>query len=282
MVSESGEERKKEIKKEKNSRVSLFFFSTPPLFFKLTNSRKKKQEGDASKIRTAIVGGTLLPLLMFLAWDAVSLGSGGASASASAAAADPVAALSASSPLAGPLVATFSMLALVTSFFGFVLGLTDFLADALPTEREEEAREEGEGEKKPPTWSSLLPLNPGGRARAPVPYALTLLPPLAGAVAVPGAFLSALSAAGTYGVMALFGLLPAAVAGVARRRRREAAAEAQEEEEEEGGGEASSSSSFSSPPPATLVPGGDPVLFAVGGIAAAVIVNETVSRVMGP
>ena len=229
---------------------------------------------------------------MFLAWDAVSLGSGGgasaASASAATAAADPVAALSASSPLAGPLVATFSMLALVTSFFGFVLGLTDFLADALPTEREE-AEEEEEGEKaSSPLLRPLLPLNPGGRARAPVPYALTLLPPLAGAVAVPGAFLSALSAAGTYGVMALFGLLPAAVAGVARRRRREAAKAREEEGEGERGGEASSSSSSSSsspsfsPPPATLVPGGDPVLFAVGGIAAAVIVNETVSRVMGP
>ena len=239
-----------------------------------TNSHtQKKQEGDAGKIRTAIVAGTLLPLLMFLAWDAVSLGtgsSGASAASASAAALDPVAALSASSPLAGPLVATFSMLALVTSFFGFVLGLTDFLADALPTEREERAKEEeakeGEEASSPssslPSLRSLLPLNPSGRARAPVPYALTLLPPLAGAVAVPGAFLSALSAAGTYGVMALFGLLPAAVAGVARRR-------------------ASSSSSSFSPPP--LVPGGDAVLFAVGGIAAAVIVNETASRVMaGP
>lgn len=263
-----GKREKEETRREKT--LTFFFFQA----IKLTKKRKKKkkQEGDAGKIRTAIVGGTLLPLLMFLAWDAVSLGTGSgasapASASASAAALDPVAALSASSPLAGPLVATFSMLALVTSFFGFVLGLTDFLADALPTEREREAaaKEGKEGEEASSSslslLRSLLPLNPSGRARAPVPYALTLLPPLAGAVAVPGAFLSALSAAGTYGVMALFGLLPAAVAGVARRRR-------------------ASSSSFSPPP---LVPGGDAVLFAVGGIAAAVIVNETVSRVLaGP
>ena len=149
---------------------------------------------------------------------------------------------------------------------------------------EKEEEEEGEQQKSAPpsthlSLRSLLPLNPGGRARAPVPYALTLLPPLAGAVAVPGAFLSALSAAGTYGVMALFGLLPAAVAGVARRRRRRREQE-EVEERERGAGEASASSLSS--PTATLVPGGDAVLFAVGGVAAAVIVNETVSRVMGP
>ena len=234
------------------------------------------QEGDATKVRTAIVGGTLLPLLMFLAWDAVSLGGSGSGSGLGGASVDPVAALSASSPLAAPMVATFSLLALVTSFFGFVLGLTDFLADALPTERaKEEMEKEKQDEKRGGGLRSLLPLNPGGRARAPVPYALTLLPPLAGAVAFPGAFLSALSAAGTYGVMAIFGVLPAAVAGVARRRRREAA-------EEGGRGKASSSSSSSSTSSPMLVPGGDLVLYAVGGIAAAVIVNETVSRVMGP
>ena len=226
---------------------------------------------------------------MFLAWDAVSLGSGGG-ASSSSSSLDPVAALSASSPLAAPLVATFSRLALITSFGGFVLGLTDFLADALPTERAREGAEAGEqaggprGQTAPLARSlrslrSLLPLNAGGRARAPVPYALTLLPPLAGAIAFPGAFLSALSAAGTYGVMALFGVLPAAVAGVARKRRREEAA-ARGEERGQGGEQASSSASLTTTT-TTLVPGGDAVLYAVGGIAAAVMVNETLSRVMG-
>ena len=285
------ERKKKEKSRRKKKPTLTFFLPTMPLSNPKKNQKNqnKKQEGDAGKIRTAIVGGTLLPLVMFLAWDAVSLGSGGGGSSSL----DPVAALSASSPLAAPLIATFSMLALVTSFFGFVLGLTDFLADALPTERakeneedlvEKEEEEEGEQQKSAPpsthlSLRSLLPLNPGGRARAPVPYALTLLPPLAGAVAVPGAFLSALSAAGTYGVMALFGLLPAAVAGVARRRRRRREQE-EVEERERGAGEASASSLSS--PTATLVPGGDAVLFAVGGVAAAVIVNETVSRVMGP
>ena len=259
-----------------------------------------EQEGDAEKVRTAVVAGTLLPLAMFLAWDAVSLGSGGG-ASSSSSSLDPVAALSASSPLAAPLVATFSLLALITSFVGFVLGLTDFLADALPTERAREGAEAGEqaggprGQTAPLARSlrslrSLLPLNAGGRARAPVPYALTLLPPLAGAIAFPGAFLSALSAAGTYGVMALFGVLPAAVAGVARKKRREEAA-ARGEERGQGGEQASSSASLTTTTTATatatttttttLVPGGDAVLYAVGGIAAAVMVNETLSRVMG-
>lgn len=228
-------------------------------------------EGDSGKVRTAILLGTLAPLLMFLSWDAVSLGSAaGASFSSSpTAAADPVAALSASSPLAGPLVATFSLLALVTSFFGFVLGLTDFLADALPTTKSREEK----GETSTLSLRSLLPVNPSGRARAPTPYALTLLPPLAGAIAVPGAFVSALSVAGTYGVMFLFGLLPPALASEARKRR---AARAESETEEERENDAFLASF---PPP--LVPGGDVALWAVGGTAAAVIVNETVSRVAG-
>lgn len=245
------------------------------------NTKKNQQEGDAKKIRTAIVAGTILPLFMFLAWDAVSLGGSGSGGASSSSIVDPVAALSASSPLAAPLVATFSMLALITSFVGFVLGLTDFLADALPVERRAKRGEGGgggeAGEAGQASSSSssslrlLLPLNPSGRARAPVPYALTLLPPLLGAVAVPGAFLSALSAAGTYGVMALFGVLPAALAAVSRERRREAGAAQGEKNEED------TTSSSSSP---TLVPGGALVLYAVGGIAAAVIANETVSRVM--
>jgi hypothetical protein len=43
-------------------------------------------------------------------------------------------------------------------------------------------------------------------------YALTILPPLACAAAVPDIFFSALDIAGTYGVMTLFGVLPAVLA----------------------------------------------------------------------
>lgn len=51
-----------------------------------------------------------------------------------------------------------------------------------------------------------------GGPQQPITYALTTLPPLGLALTFPGLFLSALDSAGAYGVMTLFGLLPAAMA----------------------------------------------------------------------
>ena len=98
-------------------------------------------EGDAAKCRTALVAGTAIPLAMFAAWNAALLGSVGErqaieamdavarSGGAIQAIADPLASLRASSPLAATLATAFSFFAISTSFLGFVLGLTDFLAD---------------------------------------------------------------------------------------------------------------------------------------------------------
>lgn len=63
----------------------------------------------------------------------------------------------------------FSFLAIATSYIGFILGLTDFLADALKL--------------------------PSGR-QAPLPYLITVLPPFAVAVTNPDIFLQALDTAG--------------------------------------------------------------------------------------
>ncbi|KIZ03538.1 hypothetical protein MNEG_4420 [Monoraphidium neglectum] len=101
---------------------------------------------------------------------------------------DPLAALSASSPAVGAEISAFSFLAVATSFIGFVLGLTDFVAGAL-----------------------ALPSR-----QAPAPYLVALLPPLVLAVSFPGIFLTAIDTAGTYGVLTLFGILPCAMAWSAR------------------------------------------------------------------
>eukprot|EP00529_Nitzschia_sp_RCC80_P022787 CAMPEP_0113490648 /NCGR_PEP_ID=MMETSP0014_2-20120614/27155_1 /TAXON_ID=2857 /ORGANISM="Nitzschia sp." /LENGTH=496 /DNA_ID=CAMNT_0000384427 /DNA_START=300 /DNA_END=1786 /DNA_ORIENTATION=+ /assembly_acc=CAM_ASM_000159 len=89
-------------------------------------------EGDRAKITTAIVGGTTVPTLMFLAWNAVVLGNmdlpaAGSSAMEGASAVDPVTLLQTASgnPVLSNLVTTFSSLALVTSLIGFVYGLLD-------------------------------------------------------------------------------------------------------------------------------------------------------------
>lgn len=80
------------------------------------------------KIRTAIVTGTGVPLLMFLAWDAAILGSLKPGADAGA---DPLQTLIGTDPIVGSLVQIFSFLAVATSFIGFLFGLVDFVGDLL-------------------------------------------------------------------------------------------------------------------------------------------------------
>ena len=61
-------------------------------------------QGDIGKVRTAVVAGVAVPLAMFLAWDAVILGSLGGSGGGGGARADPLAALAAGSPAVGTLI----------------------------------------------------------------------------------------------------------------------------------------------------------------------------------
>ena len=74
-------------------------------------------------------------------------------------------ALKATSTAMAPLIDVFAFLAIVTSFIGFVLGLTDFLQDALPMQSR--------------------------TARVPA-YLLTLVPPYFLAMAFPDIFFAAL------------------------------------------------------------------------------------------
>ena len=143
-------------------------------------------EGDITKIRTAIIGGLTVPLIMFLAWNAAVLGSASDIVvdAAVIGTLDPLAAVRRSADSASALVDAFSLLAVATSFIGFVLGLTEFVAEAL-------GRPVGSGKE--------------------LPYAVTLLPPLGLAMAFPGLFFKALDFAGTYGVLVLFGLVPVAM-----------------------------------------------------------------------
>ncbi|KAK9846332.1 hypothetical protein WJX81_001708 [Elliptochloris bilobata] len=184
-------------------------------------------EGDIRKVRTAVVAGVCVPLAMFLAWDAVILGSlGGGGGGAHT---DPLAELAAGSPAVGALIQAFSLLAIATSFIGFVLGLSDFLADYLKL--------------------------PAGRQQV-LPYALTVGPPLALALSFPDLFFRALDIAGTYGVLVLFGVLPAAMAYSERYGD-------------------STLTRFQ------VVPGGRASLVLVGALAGGVIVNQLLAAVTG-
>ncbi|BAF22460.1 Os07g0662800 [Oryza sativa Japonica Group] len=128
-------------------------------------------EGDLSKVRKAIVVGTAIPLALFLIWDAVILGTLPGLAG-DGTIIDPLEQLRSSNGTVGPIVEAFSFLAIGTSYIGFVLGLSDFIAD-------------------------LLKL-PSGQNK-PLPYLLTLLPPLVLSLLDPEIFFKALDFAGTYG-----------------------------------------------------------------------------------
>ncbi|KAJ0726586.1 putative amino acid/polyamine transporter 2 [Helianthus annuus] len=185
-------------------------------------------EGDLPKIRSSIILGTAIPLGLFLIWNAVILGT--IETTGTDKIADPLQALQATNGVVGPIVGAFSLLAIATSYIGFVLGLSDFLSD-------------------------LLKL-PSDKNR-PLPYILTVFPPLILSLLDPDIFFKALDFAGTYGVLVLFGVLPAAMAWSDRY----------------------SSSSLSSNIP-ELVPGGRFTLSLVIGGAGYVIVSELLDSFM--
>ncbi|CAN6476669.1 unnamed protein product [Victoria cruziana] len=178
--------------------------------------------------RTAIVLGTAIPLVLFLIWDAVILGTVPHLAANNSEILDPLQQLRSSNGLIGPVVELFSLLAIGTSYIGFVLGLSDFLSDLLK--------------------------QPAGQNR-PLPYLLTIFPPLVLALLDPEIFFRALDFAGTYGVLVLFGVLPAAMSWSERYNR--------------------ASSSPCVPP---LVPGGRLTLGLVSGGAAWVILSEILAN----
>ncbi|XP_019066771.2 uncharacterized protein [Solanum lycopersicum] len=201
-------------------------------------------EGDLSKVRSAIVFGTAIPLALFLVWDGVILGTITTLGTEADKIADPLQLLRSTNGIVGPIVDIFSLLAIATSYIGFVLGLSDFLADYFTALYNL-------------VWDSdhcMLKL-PSGPNR-PLPYLLTLVPPLILSLLDPEIFFKALDFAGTYGVLVLFGLLPAAMSWSDRY-----------------------SESTQTPNLPPLVPGGKITLSLVFGGAALVILSEIVENI---
>ncbi|MDZ7952913.1 amino acid permease [Nostoc sp. DedQUE09] len=163
--------------------VALFFQNVVPLVV-------TQLEGDARKIRQSIFIGSVIPLIMFLAWNAVILGSVSPdilhSTSDGTSIFDPLQILRAggAGQWLGVLVSIFSEFAIVTSFIGFVYGLLDLFKDIfLPTQ-----------------WqlSSRLPL-----------YSLVLFPPMTLGTLNPSIFFTALDYTGTFSISVLGGIIPA-------------------------------------------------------------------------
>jgi len=145
-------------------------------------------EGDRTKITKAVVVGSFIPFVMFVVWNAAVL-----AALPRSTAGDPLEVLrSSGSPLVSGGILTFSLSAIVTSFVGFVVALTDFFADFLG------------GEDSNSTTSIS-----GFSSTKVRDFALTLVPPVLVAIWDPSLFFQAIDKAGAFGVSTLFGLLPA-------------------------------------------------------------------------
>jgi tyrosine-specific transport protein len=155
---------------------------------------------DLAKLRKALLIGSLIPLVVYILWEFLTLGIiplNGPSGivegyETGANGAHLLANILGNSAIA--MVARFfSFFAIVTSFLGVSLSLFDFLADGLKME-------------KSPSGRSLL-------------YLLTFLPPIIFTLLDPRAFLSALEYAGAFGVMILLGLMPALMVWSGRYRK---------------------------------------------------------------
>lgn len=145
---------------------------------------------DVSKLKTVILVGSLIPLLVYISWEFLAfgiipiLGKYGI-AEGYANGSNGVTLLTAflGQSAIGMIARFFSFFAIVTSFLGVSLSLFDFLADGFSIKK---------------TRSGRLLL-----------YVITFLPPLLITLIDPRAFISALEFAGAFGVVTLLGLLPA-------------------------------------------------------------------------
>lgn len=150
-------------------------------------------EGDATKIRTAIVTGSFVPFLMYLGWNAVILGNALSNPSVAgdilSGQLDPISLLqngSTGDQILSQLVNVFSELAVITSLIGFVYGIQDGLRDVFSI-----AKDSPEDVK----WKPAI-------------FGATLMPPLLLSAYNPDIFLTALDYGGAFGVSTLFLVLP--------------------------------------------------------------------------
>lgn len=157
-------------------------------------------ERNIPLIRKAIFIGSAIPLVVYVLWELLTLGIVPAEGKFGLAEGYVKGANGAHllSELLGAtfiskVAKMFAFFAIVTSFLGVSLSLTDFLADGLKIKR---------------TRSGRILL-----------YIMVFLPPLVFTLTDPRAFLSALEYAGAYGVVVLLGLLPALMVWAGRYHR---------------------------------------------------------------
>lgn len=146
-----------------------------------------RSNGDIGRVRETVVLGSGVPLVMFIAANAVVLAATGNAGSTT----NPLADLSQQGGVPAAAIEAFAFLAVATSAIGFVEGLNQLWNDARV---------------------SILGETPDAVSANPLPsYALSVVPPVALAAVLADSFLGAIDLGGLYGVSVLFGVLPAAM-----------------------------------------------------------------------
>lgn len=181
------------------------------------------------RILLAVLLGSVVPLGMFLAFEAVCLGLVPYTPGVSV---DPLEVLiSSQGPIAGTAVAVFSLAALATSAIGTTLSLTSFITtklESLTSINQLSIKLPQLPDVSPDSLMSKVTQPPVAKSAeseslpAPTPahvcaVLLTLTPPTVASISGTDIFMTATHLAGAYGMTALYGLLPPVLAWSVRR-----------------------------------------------------------------
>lgn len=161
------------------------------VYHNVVGTVSSRLEGDMTKIRRVIIGGTAVPLGMFVIWNAVILSLAG-QFKAPVGSIDPLELLRTQGGSTSNFINAFSLLALATSFNGFIYGLVPYINDLRVAIFKEQFNSVSRSE-----WISFL---------------AATLPPIFIAGTSPDIFHAALDAAGLFFISILFGTYPALMA----------------------------------------------------------------------
>lgn len=170
-------------------------------YHNLIPTLKNYMHGDVRRLRWTVLIGSSIPLLIYLLWESVLLGlipvdgeGGFAKALGEGDMVTKVLRSAAGGDWIVDLAEYFAFFAIVTSFLSVALSFVDFLADGLYVAK--------------------------GPVRRGWLCAMALAPPFFFALLYPRVFLTALTYAGAFGAVALFGILPAAMVWSGRYRQK--------------------------------------------------------------
>ena len=173
-------------------------------------------DGDRARTRLALVVGSVVPLLMFISWEAVALSiSGGPTEEGSLVS---ILTKTSGNPFIAYLVQSFSFVAVGTSFLGTTMGVSETIRAEMSSFSKRITNKLLSSQEFEEI-STLEDETSNDTVDRGVALTLTLVPPLLFNSGDPSVFLSVLSFAGGYGMTFLYGVLPPLMAASLRKKK---------------------------------------------------------------